>query len=44
MPVDHGDHVSGVLSNQMKKPFPLRETAADTLELQVLIDGVYVEQ
>src|ERR1700693_5511411 len=44
MRVDHSDHVGCVFSDEMEKLFPLKEPAPDALQLQMLIDGVNVEQ
>jgi len=42
--VDYRDHIRGIFADELKKLITLGQLATNTLELQVLIDGVDVEQ
>src|SRR5437762_3876117 len=42
--VDHRNHVGGVLGDEFKKLVPLRQFPPNSLQLQMLINGVDVEQ
>src|SRR4029077_13597915 len=41
--VDHGNHVRGIFRNQLKELLALRQLAADSLQLPLLVDGVDIE-
>ena len=42
--VDQRDHVGGILTDELKKLISLGQLAANAVELQMLIDGVKVEE
>jgi hypothetical protein len=42
--IHDGDHVRGVIADEVKELFAFEELAADSMNQQILIDGVEVEE
>ena len=42
--IHDGDHVGGVLTDQVKQLFPIDQLAADSVNQKILIDGVEIEE